>query len=232
MTIWCEHVLTLYSDGVHVFKICERIGDSKSNPPKYLLSMPFSEPMAFGQFLQPSADSLHMILQRRIDPVLHHATVYRNDDHQDASFSNKEFLIYCPIEGDGYQENRPYYHIPGASGRVILTITRAIPPWRRPNLFWWVLDIQSGSSYQGHQVMKSETIPLDKDNLPLLHLLSCADFDDGHGILVMSATYGDIRVVSIEQERILTLDSIPGLPRATDSIPGQSTIFEVCTSFT
>ncbi|KAL5510928.1 hypothetical protein ACEPAG_4685 [Sanghuangporus baumii] len=45
------------------------------------------------------------------------------------------------------------------------------------------------------------------EDLPLLKLISCVDFDDANGLLLMSIALGDVRLASVPTEAIISLES-------------------------
>lgn len=229
MSLLNEFVLALHPTCIHVFRLHGDFGSSAAGKyTKYVTSLPFADLIASGQFLHCSRTetAVHVpVLLQDLDSKLAYASLSM-DLRQEGAFSLKEYHVRYPVGGGTWRDNCSYFYTPGTSGKVIFTLSPSKFPWRSPNLFWRILEPSTGANVQDDSIINCESIPFDKDNLPVLHLLSCADFDDGHGMLALGTISGDVRIASIVPERII-LGSIPEMPNATESIPIQKGFSEV-----
>ncbi|THH02118.1 hypothetical protein EW145_g6796, partial [Phellinidium pouzarii] len=65
-----------------------------------------------------------------------------------------------------------------------------------------------GLHYGGTHSTMGNPVRMSKEGLPLLHVINCLDFDDGHGVLLIGAATGEFCLVNFVEKRLLPADSM------------------------
>ena len=224
-------VLALYPACIHIFRLPEDFGGhSVGRYTEHVTTLPFSNRMASGQILYCShtgtQTDVHVLLEG-FDAMLGYASLSTNLTQEDVTFSLKDHLVHYDVEDGLWLNRRSYFYAPGAMGKVIFSCAPSGFPQKRPHLFWRILDTSGGADSREEPVINCESIPIDSSDLPVLHLLSCADFDDGRGILALGTIVGDVCIASISPECIITPGSILEMPNASEPILIQIGLSEV-----
>ncbi|KAL5493035.1 hypothetical protein ACEPAI_4483 [Sanghuangporus weigelae] len=93
----------------------------------------------------------------------------------------------------------------GTSGRVLFCVDSSDDHSGKTSASFAFLTLTNAKDNTLSLEMDHKRI-LDK-NLPHLKLISCVDFDDGNGLLLMSTASGDVRLASVLKESIISLQS-------------------------
>ncbi|KAL5510926.1 hypothetical protein ACEPAG_4683 [Sanghuangporus baumii] len=216
-------IFTLHHTAVHVFTMQDISGANDNDCPRHITALTFQdEPIMYGQFVdgidQPNEDkrsaALYVLYQHQdpdpsyiLAPIFKQAYIssYSMPGQPDVFFMKESIMQQppnVPLEGC------PYLYQVGSSARTLFVATCLTQrTWRIPSVFFASLRVTGGCS-DGYRVDVDDYRVFRSLNLPLLHLLSCVDFDDGSGLLVMGTVSGDVRVASVLPERIVKQDSV------------------------
>ncbi|KAL5536224.1 hypothetical protein ACEPAF_45 [Sanghuangporus sanghuang] len=198
-------IFTLHVNSVHVFNR-EREG---SRCPQHLAILPLSIPVADGYFLDDSftsypsvpRDTTVYLIYQSAYSGFHMATIEINPAAAVSRMFSMKESTFKPRPGTDWAH---LWYV-GTSGKILFCVNSSVEYSGKTSASFAFLKVTNAKDNTSALQMDHRRIS-DK-NLPHLKLISCADFDDGNGLLLMSTASGDVRLASVLKESIISLQS-------------------------
>ncbi|KAL5510909.1 hypothetical protein ACEPAG_4666 [Sanghuangporus baumii] len=194
-------VYTLHRTAIHIFVPSAQFDDDTLNHLRCLSALPLRDHAVSGEFLNDvgvkfgTPAAIHIVYQDSRS-CLRQAVV--RFDTVSRSFSLEDSLLEPIFKPPRFI----FLYGTGYSGRILFCATlRGRKAKWDPVLHFARLRASSSS---GSIEIVGSYIRIAKTDQPLLHLLSCVDFDDGNGLLLMGTHNGDVRIASVLSESVLT----------------------------
>ncbi|KAL5510927.1 hypothetical protein ACEPAG_4684 [Sanghuangporus baumii] len=205
MTTKNGFIFTLHIYAIHVFSICEE----DAYHPKHLAMLPLSEPVAHGRFLEnvimPN-NTLYptftiRLLYYDVYTQIQQVTISINPKAHSTEMFSLEQLAFEEIVDDA---DLHLCYI-GEQGRSFFCSTSSDNYREKPLV---LLASRKAPDDAGMTTcLEVDYTFINDENIPPLRLISCLDFDDGIGLLLISSTSGDVVLASVLSEPIITSTS-------------------------
>ena len=176
----------------------------------HIVSLRLQNPVADGMFLDgvsraENGQSVLRIIYEDTAGKFRQAMIF----YRQASIQPEGFrLEVYGIESKAVNRDLHLYH-PGSSGRTLLCVTQ-YEYFRvdKRRVFLARLRLPAGGKESDPLGLDEEYTELSTNGLPLLHLLSGIDFDDGCGQILIGNLLGDVRLASFLPRPMLSPESI------------------------
>lgn len=190
-------VFSLHQTAVHVF----RVGSRNTSISRHIATFPLSKPAANGRFLDDSTTD-----SDRDDPAskallrLQYFSVYSKIHHMTISFSSQSWTLEPFSTNETIvlkvdEEKALYACYFGVHAGTFFCLTSSRGRFGMPSAFFVTPKAKDRVNMSISQEVECKRV--NDETLPDLRLISCLDFDDGNGLLLMGTTLGDVCIASV-----------------------------------